>query len=58
MEAFENDVKQYLDEIMRPGIPYVSQSHGILKRLYGLYGRERVDERVNKHFKQLAENTS
>ena len=47
----QEKIQSYLDEINQEGIPVVSTSHISLHILYNKYGKDRVNNAVEKYFK-------
>lgn len=48
-------IAAYVEEVSRPGVPYVSTSHVTLGRLYDAHGRATVDSLLAAHWQALRE---
>ena len=43
-------IAAYVAEVSQPGIPYMNNSHGVLRELYITYGRETIDQLLSDHW--------
>ena len=57
-EHLDRLVSRYVDEIMRPGIPYVSSSHATMRAIYGVVGVEKGDARIKREMERQTTPTS
>ena len=46
-------IAAYIDELSRPGIPYISNSHGTLRELYARYGKQVIDQLLEEYWESL-----
>lgn len=51
-EHLDRLVREYVDEIMQPGIPYVSNSHGIMRAIYSLVGSLAGDALIRREMER------